>query len=221
MLHYATLITLPNGRIPLIGASLSVDVRKIEPDIYSKLGAQHPEFEYARTGGTSGVAPREKLALFPESELAIFRSAFSRGQRAAAETHVVFKVGPWRTTHSHLDVLGLTYYSAGRSLLPDSGLLRYDAGALHDYFWSTSAHNTVAVDRADQGACAPEVTAHYCAIHEVDSSWAAAKYVQAGGTRTGPGWEYQSGAHELYSGVRHARGVLLLSRDVMVVVDDL
>ena len=136
-----------------------------------------------------------------QSGTAILRSGFGSPETFADETHVVFDVGPWRTAHSHLDALAVTYYSAGRALLPDSGLFRYEeGGAEHRYFWSTRAHNTVVVDGRSQ---------HTGAAH-------------AGLTRKGTaGWLYQSGSHRLYRGVEHDRSVLLLRRDLALVVDRL
>jgi hypothetical protein len=51
--------------------------------------------------------------------------------------------------HAHCDLLGFELYMAGRPVLVDSGTYTYH-GAARDYFRSTAAHNTLAVDGREQ-----------------------------------------------------------------------
>jgi hypothetical protein len=105
--------------------------------------------------------------------------------------------GPVQGTHSHHEALAFNYYSQGRELIVDSGLNTYSHGPARDYFQSTLAHNTIAVDGKDQ----------------------AAGTVRPGLTATGAGWAYQSGVATVYSGVTHRRSVLLLAKDLVLVAD--
>jgi len=200
MTRYATYIVHPNGEVPLIGASVELDARRQSPSINRILGTSDPLYEYTRTGGRAGVAPTERNILFKESGHSILRSGWGvAGPDYDGQTHIVFNVGPYRTTHSHYDGLSIVYASAGQTSLTDSGLFVYEDGPEVAYFRSTRAHNTVVVDGADQ----------------------APGQEQAGATLTGPSWAYQSGSHQLYAGVLHRRGVLLLERDLAVVIDRL
>jgi hypothetical protein len=200
MTRYATYIAHPNGDVPLIGASVDLDARRQSQSINQRLGASDPFFEYMRTGGRAGVAPTERNILFRESGHSVLRSGWgAAGAEYDGQTHIVFNVGPYRTTHSHYDGLSIVYASAGQALLTDSGLFVYEDGPEVAYFRSTRAHNTVVVDGADQ----------------------APGQEHAGATLTGPSWAYQSGSHQLYTGVLHRRGVLLLERDLAVVIDRL
>jgi peptidoglycan/xylan/chitin deacetylase (PgdA/CDA1 family) len=199
MVRFATYVTLPDGKLPLQGSSVDTNVAKLEPQVFGALGRRHPEFEYVRTGGLAGRPPAKRLAVFESSGDAFLRSDFGEPKDFDRSTHVAFNVGRERTTHAHHDALHLTYYSAGRSLLPDSGLFRFGAGSDHDFFWSTRAHNTVVVDGRDQ----PKGR------------------VRQGIGATGRDWTYKSGAHSLYRGVTHTRSVVVLRRDLALVVDAL
>jgi hypothetical protein len=197
MLRYAAHIVLPDGRIPLMGASLARDVRRTRDGHYHEMAELAPELQYALSAGTRGARPPERHILFPSSGQAILHSPPARALED--DSHVVVDVGPYRTSHSHLDALAVHVYAAGRSQLIDSGLFSYEPGPDHDYFRGTGAHNTVVVDDGDQR----EGTA------------------VAGLGRQGPGWAYQSGRHQLYDGVEHRRGVVLVDTDLVLVVDHL
>ena len=197
MSRFALYITEPNGQIPLIGSSVKLDVQHENPDLYELIGSADPEFEYVRTAGAAGTEPTERNVLFPSSGTAVLRSGFGSVQDFASQTHIVLNVGPYRTAHSHLDGLSITYSSAGRSLIVDSGLYTYVPGKDYDYFFGTRAHNTVVVDGQDQ----------------------AQGGETEGLSQTGDSWAYQSGSHALYSGVTHARSVLLLQKDLALVID--
>lgn len=200
MLRYAAFITLPNGEVPLIGASVRRNVRKSEDTPrYLEMAELDPGLKYVLTAGKAGTPPTETRTLFPSSGQAVLRSSFGTAEDFLQQTHVIFDVGPYRTNHSHLDALSVHLYSAGRVLLTDSGLFSYELGPEYDYFHGTRAHNTVVVDGKDQ----------------------AEGPARAGLSAGEAGWSYQSGEHALYDGVVHRRAVLLLRRDLVLVVDDL
>jgi hypothetical protein len=201
MIPYATLILQPDGEIPLLGSSVRLGVENLDAVVYGRMAQEFPEFEYVYSGGRRGVRPSGRAALFPVSGLAILRSGFGTGPADfGAQTHVTFNVGPYRSSHGHLDVLGITLSSAGARALTDPGVFTYSAGSEFDYFSGTRAHNTVTVGGADQMSTGP---------------------VSAGRSASGDSWGYQSGAHGLYPGVIHQRSVLLLERDLVLVFDDL
>jgi hypothetical protein len=198
MVRYAGRVILPNGQIPLMGASIkSRPERSIE--LYGDLMEKHPEFGFAVTSGRIGRPPSERATLFPYSGQSILTSPVDPQIPYAHNTHLLMDVGPPISAHSHEEALAFTYYSNGRELLPDSGLNTYSKGAAFKFFHGTSAHNTVTVDGHDQDG-GP---------------------VKAGLTTTGSTWAYQSGMARVYRGVTHRRSVVLLSRDVVLVVDSL
>ncbi|MFP2932912.1 alginate lyase family protein [Pyxidicoccus sp. 3LG] len=203
MLHYATHITLPDGDIPMIGASVERNIRRSQDTpLFQQMAAMDPRFAYVLSAGASGTPPPETRVLFPASGQAVLRSSFATVKNFKMQTHVIFDVGPYRTLHSHLDALAVHLYSAGRTLLPDSGHYTNEPETDgYHYFRGTRAHNTVVVDGLDQR----EGTA------------------RAGLSTGGPpgGWAYQSGWHTLYDGVVHKRAVALLRQDLVLVIDDL
>ncbi|WP_164007972.1 heparinase II/III family protein [Pyxidicoccus trucidator] len=203
MLRYATHIVLPDGDIPMIGSSVERNIRKSQDTpLYQQMAVLDPRFAYVLSAGATGTPPPETRVLFPSSGQAVLRSSFGTVKNFKMQTHVIFDVGPYRTLHSHLDALAVQLYSAGRTLLPDSGHFTNEPEtAGYDYFRGTRSHNTVLVDGKDQR----EGTA------------------QAGLSTGGPpgGWAYQSGWHALYDGVVHKRAVALLRQDLVLVLDDL
>jgi hypothetical protein len=116
-----------------------------------------------------------------EAAEAMLDFGFGTAQDFLRQTHVIFDVGPYRTSHSHLDALAMQLYSAGRTLLPDSGLFTSEPGPEFDYLHGTRAHNTLVVDEQAQ------------------REGSAVAGLSTGG-RPG-GWAYQSGSHTLYEGV--------------------
>ncbi len=199
MVRFASYVVQPDGHIPMLGASQGLLVRKHQPVLLAKMGATYPELAHMLTAGMCGSAPTERLAFFDSAGVAVLRSSLDPKLDYQGQTHVVFDTGPYRTDHSHLDALNVVLYSAGRTLLTDSGMFTEEPGAEEAYFRSTRAHNTVMVDGSDErpGHARPGLSAR------------------------GEQWLYQSGSHELYTDVRHWRAVLLLEKDVVVVLDRL
>lgn len=199
MARFASYVVQPDGRIPMLGASQRLLVRKHQPVLLARMGAAFPELAHMLTAGMCGSAPTERLAFFQSSGVAVLRSSFDPALDYQAQTHLVFDTGPYRTDHSHLDALNVVLYSAGRTLLTDSGMFTEEPGEEEAYFRSTRAHNTVTVDGLDQRA----------------------GHATPGLSAQGGRWLYQSGFHRLYEGVRHWRAVMLLEKDVVLVLDRL
>jgi hypothetical protein len=214
MFDYATYSTQPDGYVPLLGASVTLDVNKLYPKIYDAdaldglagIEAMAPAFTFVRELGASGTAPTVLNKRYPVSGQSFLRSGFGSKSDCVDQTWISFNVGNYRSAHNHFDALGITYYANGKALLPDSGLYEYGSSSapepLTTYFWGTRAHNTVVVDGADQPL-------------------SAAPLVVGGAVIERDGWLYQSGGHDLYPGVSHRRSVLLLARDVSLFLDQL
>jgi hypothetical protein len=197
MLRFSTEVIWPDGTIPLAGSSVQT-----RPEgsigLYQPVLRGFPEFAWAVTGGRTGRPPSHRAVLFPLSGHAILRSPVDPKRPYRENSQLLMDTGrPW-TKHAHLEALAVTYYSAGRTLLPDSGLYTYQENSdAFRYFHGGRAHNTVVVD----------------------GSGAQRGPVRPGRSVTGPGWAYQSGYASVYPGVVHRRAVLLLAHDLMVVVD--
>jgi len=101
--------------------------------------------------------------------------------------------------HGHPDKLSFTLFADGALLAPDYGTPGYGSKILH-WYQSTAAHNTVAVDGADQARSRE---------NNLDAflSGKVAQYAQATAT-------------DVYPGVKHTRAILVIG-GACFVVDDL
>lgn len=198
MVRFATQIATPDGSVPLLGASIARNVRTSNAEVGGQIADAYPEYKYVVTGGKEGALPAERCTLFPVSGVSIMRSDWGDASTFKDQTHVVFDTGPYRTSHSDLDALAVHLYGAGKTVLSDGGLYSYEASPLQAYLRSTLAHNTVAIDGGSQqkGTASPV-------------------------TQMSAGSCYQSGSHGLYPGVTHKRGVLMVEKDLVLVLDDL
>jgi hypothetical protein len=213
MLDYATYAPQPNGYVPLLGSSVTLDVRKLLPNVYDEnsldsldgFAETSPEFTYIRSATKSGTPPTERSKRFSVSGQGFLRSTFD-AHKFDDDSWISFNVGQFRSEHCHKDALAITYMSGEEPLLVDSGLYLYDSAKEPDpyaeYFHGTRAHNTVVVDGEDQSTDAAMVA-----------------NVHAGIATSGDTWAYQSGNHGLYPGVTHSRGVLLLKQDLALILD--
>ncbi len=218
MVPYATQITMPNGLVPLLGASVTTQVHNLDSNVYGPIAASSPEFAWVYSAGAMGTPSQERAVIFPVSGAAVLRSTFGTGPAdLKSATHITFNVGPWRGRHSHLDVLGINLYASGINFLPDSGLYTYVRDEEFAYFSGTRGHNTVVVDGLDQ---APGID-FYSTFSSRNPVPEIARDVHAGLTAADSVYAYQSGLHRTYPGVTHRRAVLIAEKDMVVVVDDL
>jgi hypothetical protein len=183
----------------MLGATATTVVPGQDPAVYGPLTELDAHFAWVFTRGEIGQPPPPGVELFPVSGLFLMRTGTPPPGDRLMQTFLTFDSGIYRTDHSHLDALGLTYYSDGRLLLRDSGLFTYDRGTDRDYFHGTRAHNTVVVDGLDQAPGAAVPGAHG---RVGESVWA-------------------TGTSRLISGVNHVRTVILLEPGLVVVYDTL
>lgn len=199
MIDFGIHVAAPDGSVPMFGASISRNVRTSDGAVMADIASTSPELRYVITGGKEGAKPAERCPLFPVSGVSIMRSDWGTAADFTDQTHLVFDTGPYRTSHSDLDALSVQLFGAGKTVLADGGLYSYETSPLQQYFRSTLAHNTVAVDGGSQSKGVASPVTHL----------------------TSPDACYQSGAHGLYPGVSHQRGVLLVEKDLVLVLDEL
>jgi len=199
MLTYAADVTQPNGYLPMLGATATTYMPSQDPVVYGAMAATDPAFDFAFTRGDNGTPPPDGTVLFPISGLFIMRSPLGAVSNLPNQTYVTFNSGTYRTSHSHLDAMGMTMYSNGSTLLPTSGLYTYTEEPYLEYFHGTRSHNTVVVDGKDQAAGSAQAGSH--------------------GSANGSTWA--SGLSGLYAGVTHHRTIVVLRQGLTLVVDDL
>lgn len=76
-----------------------------------------------------------------------------RGGSGDTTAQATLKFGPHGGGHGHPDKLALTYFAAGRLILPDLGSPGYGVPLHTQWCRRTAAHNTVVVDETDQAPC--------------------------------------------------------------------
>jgi hypothetical protein len=199
MLRYTADVTMPNGYLPMLGATATTYMPSQDPTVYGPMAAADPEFDFAYTRGAHGAAPPDGAVLFPVSGLFLMRSPLGSTANLPNQTFVTFNAGTYRTSHSDLDALGITMYSNGAEVLPTSGLYTYTEEPDLEYFHGTRSHNTVVVDGKDQAQGSAEAGSH--------------------GSSEGATWA--SGVSRLYAGVTHHRTVVILRQGLVLVHDEL
>ncbi len=199
MLSFTADVTMPNGYLPMLGATATTYMPSQDPNVYGPMAAADPEFDFAFTRGAHGTPPPDGTVLFPISGLFLMRSPLGSVSNLPNQTFVTFNSGTYRTSHSDLDAMGITMYSNGAEVLPTSGLYTYTEEPGLEYFHGTRSHNTVVVDGHDQ---------------EEGSA-------QAGSYGSVEGSTWASGVSKLYPGVTHHRTVVILRQGLVLVRDEL
>lgn len=125
--------------------------------------------------------------------------------------HLVVDSGPhgyMNAGHAHADALSLTFTRRGTPLLIDTGTGCYTVDpAMRDRFRSTALHNTLALDARSQSI--PRGPFHWRHMaHGSTRRWHVARR-----------FDYFAGTHDGYLPLIHARHVLLVHGDVLVVAD--
>jgi hypothetical protein len=196
----------PDGSIPALSDSDAGD--------YSDLLAlaarlfDRPDYLYAASGGSRGVAPESTNVGFPDGGYYVQRSGWGADAR-----FLIFDAGALGDGgHGHYDALGVEIYAHGRPLVVDPGRYTYSehGGNWRRWFKSTAAHNTVCVDGLDQTPyrCGkPKGPAAQCRLLERVA--ASSLDVLCG--------EVSSPAYE----ARHVRRVFFVAGEYWLVVDEL
>jgi hypothetical protein len=170
MLEYLQTILPPTGRVPLLkdsawDAAPSAEEllaagaillerpefqRPTPPGLLTLVLFGRPSWERAQEWAAVATANpfRPPIAtVLPDTGHCVLRDD-ARGD------HLIFDVGKpcpdYLPAHAHADLLSYELAVDGHPIVVDSGVYEYSAGPWRDYFRSTRAHNTVAVEGQDQ-----------------------------------------------------------------------
>ena len=238
MLQFLMHLTRPDGTLPLLGdddggRALALDKRDyrsfqdglcLGAVLYRRGDFKHQAGAFCEEalwmlGQDGWEAYRQLESQEPAETEAHYPSAGYTVQRSGwgpLDSHLVFDsggLGMLTGAHAHADALSVTLFSRGRELLVDPGTFVYNcAPEWRDYFRSTRAHNTVAIDGRDQAEQGG--TFH----------WKTGLHSQAAREGASPGFDYLEGEHDGYRrvahGVIHRRRLLYVPPDAWIVVDD-
>ncbi|MFV0465910.1 MAG: heparinase II/III family protein [Lachnospiraceae bacterium] len=122
---------------------------------------------------------------------------------------ILFSSGEMGGGHGHMDMLHFNYWYKGRVILGDSGRYTYrDDSVLRKYLKSMEAHNTLSVDEQS--------------FTEYVNTWVYGKVAMPlyHHRKTTTYFDYAESAHDGYlDTVYHARGLLLIGGDILLVMD--
>ena len=126
--------TTPRGTYELIGDSFEGPV------------PSHMQREFNRGGGLPepNFGAHGRLAIY-ERGYVFARSGWGEERERAEEDFLSARFGPGRIIHGHNDHFSLTWYTAGRPVLVDSGHTGYAKGPYRSHLQSIQAHNLVEV----------------------------------------------------------------------------
>lgn len=164
---------------------------------------------FARLGDAQ---PKFLSRTFADAGVVIMRSDWS-----PMANFLMFDAGPQGmgpSAHGHADSLGILCAANGVNWLVDPGTFVYTSSqAWRDYFRSTPAHNTIAIDGLDQA-------------ERVDwFKWRKSPVVSLEKSLSIPALDYAVGSHTGYArlpqAVLHRRHVIFLKPDAWVLSDEL
>ena len=230
-------ITLPDGRTPIIGdddGGRMLPLTNAEPDDFRgtlalgatifdrgdhKYVAGRPSEEIFWLMGPSGIktykairetGPQEASKGFPDGGYCVMRDGFE-----ATDNYLLVdcgEVGSLSGGHGHADALAIELAVHGKTLLVDSGTYTYhESRDLRDYFRSSTAHNTVAIDECSSSA--PGNTFGWTTRAKATSQkWIAEDR-----------FDFFSGSHDGYGRLAnpatHTRSILFIKGDYWIMRD--
>lgn len=136
--RYATHAIMPNGMFPPISDTKQLPLKNHVGRIYDDSC-----FDYSASLGVEGTEPHERVALFPESGYAIYRSSWQN----ADAFYVMFQSAYNSGYHKHSDDLSLFIMGKGIDIISEAGPYGYNyKEPLTIYGYSQYAHNNVVVN---------------------------------------------------------------------------
>ncbi len=191
----------PNGDWPNIGDTTPGGPANVVLSMDDRL-EDHPEFQFALTGGRAGSPPVARDLVLPDSGYAIFRESWD-ARLVDRAVQIIFCAAYNTRTHKHQDDLSFVVHGFGRELLVDAGKYKYEyEHPMRQFCESAWGHNVVTHD----GAPASWDT-DYIGRSGIVASW------QCGDTSA------VEGEHHLYEGAVVRRLLVWRRPDVILVVD--
>lgn len=138
-LKFITVITRPDGTLPMIGDTSGGKRPKAEyPDLENL--TFYPYYQYVNSDGEEGKKPQQTIFQFPESGYYIYRDKWDdKGENTA--TQLILKCGFLAIGHRHNDDGNILLYGLGEDWLVDTGIYGYKYDEYRKYATSASAHN--------------------------------------------------------------------------------
>jgi hypothetical protein len=154
----------PDGRLPIIGDTEASKVPEF-PD--GRATRERAWLEHARTAGVEGRAPRNSIAVFPDSGYVVVRDRWRQPAGFRRSMHLVMKCGYLSRYHRHDDDFNIVLYW-GEDWLVDGGAYAYiEDSEVRRYLRSKWAHNVPVVDLPGERWPALRCTTGNATMHAV------------------------------------------------------
>lgn len=201
MLNAGTWLIKPNGTLANFGDTSPESVVLLEEDDLSSFDpAAADAFRHRLSGGKSGRiadSPAKGVFLRGGGGYAVLSSGGGPAGSTPSGSYVLLRTANFLTFHLHRDLFSFEFHAFGEDLVVDSGGPFLYLRPERNYFLSTAAHNTVAVDGTDQDVAEGEIVrwarSDECALVEA--------------------------VHGGYPGVRHRRLALLVPPRYLAIFD--
>lgn len=133
----------PNGTLPLVNDTGSVNVRGSMQQAYEFFGRE--DFLYVATSSRQGKPPAVDSYFFPYAGYQVMRTGWDRRAH-----YFLFDVGPCGGWHGHDDKLAIILDGYGVPLLVETGSYNYDQSVWRAHALSTAGHNTILINGLGQ-----------------------------------------------------------------------
>lgn len=228
-LEFSMFALLPDGEIPLIGDSDTLDHSSMFETGFRLF--KDPVLLWAATRGASGTPPTAPSGEF--DGYYVLSDGYGRGQDGfRMRQHVFFDCAPLgEGSHSHYDLFSVCWSAGGRQIVLDPGRYTYhsepDADGIdwRHVFKSTRSHNTIEIDGLDQTRYYSKAARPALGLERYDRAKHAAKHgpepdlldkCSSLGRRTD--WIMGTAVSREYR-PRHTRALVFMQREYVVLLD--
>ncbi len=138
-LRFLTVITKPDGTLPVLGDT----IKGTSPRVRYPNQKELPSFSsylYMITRGAEGIKPVQTTSIFKESGYFIYRDKWDDPKQNIS-TQLILKCGFLARGHRHNDDGNILLYGFGEDWLIDAGIYGYESNKYRSYVISPSAHN--------------------------------------------------------------------------------
>ncbi|SUV02200.1 Heparinase II/III [Priestia megaterium] len=194
MEDYLAFIGNQSGDLPMLGDSQPESLYSLNPKSITS-----QKLLYVVTKGKQGKKPGQEM-VYADGGTAVFKNDLNNER----PLYLLFTSAFHSTTHKHADDLSFILNYGKTDFFVDSGKYNYSyTDPYREYFKGTLAHNTVTVDKKSFPVTKDQVNRSKISSSEINKTY-----------------NYVTGSHELYKGVKISRTLVYLKNTNSILVRD-
>lgn len=194
MEDYLAFIGNQSGDLPMLGDSQPESLYSLNPKSITS-----QKLLYVVTKGKQGKKPGQEM-VYADGGTAVFKNDLNNER----PLYLLFTSAFHSTTHKHADDLSFILNYGKTDFFVDSGKYNYSyTDPYREYFKGTLAHNTVTVDKKSFPLTKDQVNRSKISSSEINKTY-----------------NYVTGSHELYKGVKISRTLVYLKNTNSILVRD-